>query len=73
MDNFINKLKYEKITLEDSFNYSFDILKTNINKFILPIILLCCLNTVAAVLRIFATESNSSFLLLYTMIISFIR
>ena len=72
MDNFINKLKYEKITLEDSFNYSFDILKTNINKFILPIILLCCLNTVAAVLRIFATESNSSFLLLYTMIISFI-
>ena len=72
MDNFINKLKYEKITLEDSFNYSFDILKTNINKFILPIILLFCLNTVAAIFRIFVQENNSSFLLLYTMIVSFI-
>ena len=75
MDNFINKLKCEKITLEESFNYSFDILKINRKKFLVPLLLLTGIYILASIFRVFITKENDTgnfYLIMYTLIVAFV-
>lgn len=75
MENFIRTLKHKKITLEESFNYSFDILKINKKKFLLPLLVLTGFYVIASIFRIFITSENDMgnfYLLLYTLLSSFV-